>query len=167
MVFLLSLGFCNIVFAMDDSEVVDSFKQYVDDAMTQVSTTYDGTHYSMTYEDYDGFKPMKEYVGWYKTTNFLEPGYKIDVQKTTSLISPYIGKLEVKINHVTFLTNKNKDIAEAEKLVNTNCSNMNTYIFAIAFQNGIWNVTSVRSDYGELNPDSILNILRCKDKIRK
>lgn len=164
---LLLLSFCSPVFAMDESEVVSSFQQYVDSEMAQVIPTYNGNHYNMEYADFGKANSvMKDRIGWYKATNILEPGYQIDVQKTNSLVSPpYIGTLKVKIRYVSYQTNKSKAIAEQGK--NMTYSWVNTYLFNIAYQDGSWKVKSVKHDDGDQHDvDNIVNVLSCMNKIR-
>ena len=160
-VFLLTLTFCNSVFAMEDSEVVDSFKQYVDNVMTQVTPTYEGTHYGLTNSSETG--------GWYKSIKYLEPGYKIDVEKTNSLISPYVGTLEVSTKTVFYEHNPNKGIASESEIINFTSSS--TYKFTIAYQNDNWVVTSAK-EYDHFldkiydSSTDIIKTLSCDDEIR-
>lgn len=88
------------------------------------------------------------------------------MQKTNSVISPYIGTLKAYVRYTTYSRNKNKTIAEQEIRIDGK-SSAYSYLFTIAYQDGSWNVTSVQRDGEQINADSIVNILSCRDEIRK
>lgn len=89
--FVLLMFYCLPVFAADDAEVVDSFKHYTSDKMEKVLATYVEDAHNLVYSP--PYSRTKAY--WFKVKVKMDPNYKIDVQKTNSLILPYNGKMEV------------------------------------------------------------------------
>lgn len=134
--FMLLFGLSNIVCAEpSDSEVVASFKQYVSDEVTKAIATY----------EIDNYRMHKLSSGtWYKTTSNLDPHYIIDVQKNNSLISPYIGSVEIKKAFQFYEECSTKGLAE--KSTKVRLLNTAKYRFKMAYQDNNWVVTKVELD---------------------
>lgn len=129
--------YCLPVFAADDAQVVSSFKQYVSDILTQVNATYEGNNYRIAYIPLDAVTKRPGY--WIKIKRTIDPTYNIDVQKSNSLISPYIGTLEVNTTNVFYKGYPNQQDAEATDAIDHTTGD--NYKFTIAFQDEKWVVT--------------------------
>ncbi|KAF0216763.1 MAG: hypothetical protein FD174_3586 [Geobacteraceae bacterium] len=159
----LSLLLCSKVFALTDTEVVDSFKQYVSDEMKKVFVSYEGTHYNVSYVE-------SNLNFWFKSYHKIDQNYKIDVEKTTSLISPYVGTLQVEVYYNTsdkFPTKKTAEQATTYKV-----HSIQTFKITLAYQENKWVVTDAHFKSSSLDSVikqdklSIYENLKCPDKIR-
>lgn len=155
----LLLAFCVPAYAMDDSQVVDSFRQYVQSNISLVEDSYKGNKYEVKYIKADYFSGAY----WIKYATTLDPAYKIDVQKTNSLISPYVGTLEVDRNTVTY-SGKTKE--DAINQIGTKYSYVDNFKFTIAYQGTGWVVTrATQRNYAlairEEVSLNILDVLKC------
>ena len=119
--------------AATDQEIVASFQQFITEQLTPIYETYKGNHYSIIGPHvYPDSKKQK----WFKSKDDLDKKYSLDVEKTNSLVSPYIGTLVIKRNDFyseSFLSYESAEAATAIRHTNTR-----TYTFKIAYQNGKW-----------------------------
>lgn len=143
---LCLLIFPNFAFAVSDEDALASFKSYIKVELEKVKQSYEGNRYSMYFMEAD--KKISRSALWYKQSAAINPEYKIDLQKTNSLISPYLGTLEVKIDDTIFIAHPIKEIAASLDLINYRTYSI--YIFSIAYQDDKWVITAIR-DY-----DSVL-----------
>jgi len=130
---MLLLTLSNIGFAdPSESEILASFKQYVSDEVGTALSTY----------EVDKYKMRKSSEGrWYKTTSSLNPNYSMDIKKTNSLMSPYMGILEVSQVDSNYSEYLSKEMAETDTILYD--SNKTTYKFIIAYQDNKWVITGV------------------------
>lgn len=165
MVITLSIiGFSAPAFAADDAQVVNSFKQFCDDNIAKVTATYEGTHYSIAYQQPSKYTQRPE--SWIKYSGIVDPNYKYDVQKTNSLVSPYIGTLEVTYKTVVYKDFPTKEAAEATNDIVRYTPVV--YKFIVAYQDDKWVVTdakkynSVLGEWFTLDTKDIFVILKCE-----
>jgi hypothetical protein len=121
----------------EDSQIVSSFNQYLNDKMAQILATYDGQHYIHmlpSEKNPEGY--------WRKVDAAVNPNYKIDVQKTDSLDTPYIATLEVTTKYRYFASRPTREAAEAA--TDGGYTVTNIYRFSIAYQNNTWVVTEAQ-----------------------
>lgn len=133
--FVLLMFYCLPVFAADDATVVDSFKQYTSDKMEKVIATYTGDTYRI--------RSMQSNAYWFKVRREIDPNYKIDVQKTNSLISPYKATLEVTFKSTFYRIKSSKDAAEVSNDIDFNSKEI--YYLTLAYQKEKWVVTEAKS----------------------
>ena len=127
-ILLLMLGTTTLVtLAQSDAEVVKSFKQYVYDYLASYKTN------------------RRELVdklggGWAKMYFIPSGGLGVDVRKTDSLVSPYVGVLEFTMTRPFTAFHKTKAEAEVDNnfIQSTTTKHRHTY----AFQDGAWSPTS-------------------------
>lgn len=166
--FLLISTFVSVAAASEDTDAVNSFKQYASDNVLKIKETYKGNHYRVSYIQKDNY-PNSPPAYWLKISSDVDSNYKIDVQKTTSLISPYIGTLEITRNNVFYRHAATRELAEITTDIDKVTTDV-TYKFTVAFQDGNWNVTSaVMYDpfLGRWFNTKTLDVfeeLRCKDE---
>jgi hypothetical protein len=131
-ILLLMLGATTLVtLAQSDSDVVTSFKGYVADYVEGYKT--DRREQIVQSGDAMGQPVPGE---WHKESFDAPQSVNIDVQKTNSLVSPYIGVLEFSLTEHNTAIHKSKDDAE-------NDSNfIQVLVFqhrhTYAFQDGVW-----------------------------
>lgn len=128
------IGFSAPAFAADDVQVVSFFKQFCDDNIAKVTATYEGTHYKIAYQEPSKYTKKPGY--WIKLTGIVDPNYKYDVQKTNSLVSPYIGTLEVTYKTVFYKDFHTKEAAEATNDIDRYTPTV--YKFSVAYQDDIF-----------------------------
>lgn len=130
--------------ASSDKQVVESFKEYVQ-------------RHLASYESNRRERITKLGGGWVKM--YFKPDLgsaAIDVQKTTSLVSPYIGTLEFQLVHYYTAFHTTRKEAEADfAFVNSKAI---THKHSYAYQDGKW-LPKTRKytivDYGEWKCDEI------------
>lgn len=139
---LLMVSFCLPVSAATDAEVVSSFKQYASDQLAKILETYEGVHYKVAYIEPDRYS-SKPKGYWFKLTGMVDPNYKIDVQKTNSLVSPYVATLEVNYKTLFYYDRPTKETAEA--VTDIKRVSIEVYKFTVAYQDEKWVVTEAKS----------------------
>ena len=163
---VLIMSTFSVAFA-DEQEIVESFKTFVSDTMTPIIASYQGEHYSIKYAD---CSPIHEKSYWYKST-VTTPRYVIDVKKTDSLISPYLGLLDI-TNDLISYKGKYDSAKEAEtSSVQESPFMLRHNRYTYAYQDGNW--VKIRVEYErdgiwndetmKNNPDSYM----CRDEVRK
>jgi hypothetical protein len=113
--------------AQSDVEVVASFKKYVTDYITSYKI--------------DGHAQVVPVVGGKWRKQDFEPGtYSVDVKRTNSLVSPYVGMLNFSMT--MRYTADHRTRAEAEKDGNFIGSGVFLHRHVYALQDGAWVPTS-------------------------
>ena len=136
---LLLLLFCNNCLA-SDQDVANSFKEFTGAIINEIQESYDKGDVGIRLSGAGNGKWIK-----YSYTNLA---HAIDVQKTSSIMSPYVGKLVITYNIINYYSDKYPDgnfptryeaeVADKKKLWNLPLDKMNRYIFTYAYQNGQW-----------------------------
>lgn len=161
---VLLLAFSNLVFAApSESEVIASFKSYVDKEVKKALVSYE-TNNEMIFiidrpQPPDWLKPP-----FWRIVHFTLNGeYDIDLRKNDSLIRPYIGILKIdKVNYYEDFSSKEA----AEQCVSPKYRDTKHYTFSIAYQEDKWVVTKVELQYnGELKTNSIYDVLKIEPKV--
>ncbi len=124
------------VFAGDEKteqDAVKTFKQYVSDLIARYKAEkHERTETSPRCLE-GGSPPPSPYL---KAVYEPSVDYKIDVRKTDSLVSPYVGTLEFRWNERFSVCHETREEAEADsKLLG---SNSLKYRYTYAFQEGKW-----------------------------
>lgn len=164
--FILLFALSSIVCAHpSDSEVVASFKQYVSGEVTKAISTYgtDNYHvnkYATTTVSSTG---SVNSITWCKTITEINPKYTIDVQKNNSLVSPYIGTMEISKTVRFYDECSTKEEAEKSNVIRI--SDTCIYSFTLAYQNDNWVVTKVGFNHNSFAKTmSIYDTLKCKQR---
>lgn len=136
---LFLLAFCSNCFA-SDQDVANSFKEFTGAIINEIQESFDR----------GDFCTMLSGVGngkWIKLS-YINLVHAIDVQKTSSIMSPYVGKLAITYNIIDYYSDKYPDgnfptryeaeIADKKKLPALPLDKMTRYIFTYAYQNGQW-----------------------------
>ena len=130
-ILLLVLGATTLVtLAQSDSDVVTSFKRYVADYVESYKT--DRREQIVQSGDALG-QPVPE---WHKESFDAPQNVNLDVQKTNSLVSPYIGVLEFSQTEHSTAIHTSKD--DAEKDGNFIKILVLQHRHTYAFQDGVW-----------------------------
>ena len=160
----LLLAFSNLVFAApSESEVIASFKSYVDQEVKKALVSYE-TNNKMIFiinrkQPPDWLEPP-----FWRIVHFtLNDKYEIDLRKNDSLIRPYIGILKIdKVNYYQDFSSKEA----AEQCVSPKYRDTKHYTFIIAYQEDKWVVTNAELQYsGELKANSIYDVLKIEPKL--
>lgn len=152
-------------FAATDAEIVGSFKEFASENISKALETYDGIHYKVAYIEPSKYS-SKPNGYWFKLTGVLDPNYKIDVQKTNSLISPYIATLEVNYKTLCYYGRSTKEAAES--VSNIERTSTDIYKFTVAYQDDKWVVTDAKKysrllgEWFNTNTKDIFEVLKCK-----
>lgn len=127
-------SFCSFSFA-GEQEIVDSFKAYVMPKINMVESTYQNAQPKVSYNE--GYSVIKPYY----TKEISELQYALDVRKTDSLMSPYIGIVEIaKIEHIYKKHNtKEEAMKETQKWMDYLDKNRLKYVYS----DGVWKVKTV------------------------
>ena len=157
--------------AATDQEIVASFQQFITEQLTPIYETYKGNHYSIIGPSV--FLGSKKQV-WFKSKSDLDSQYSIDVEKTNSLVSPYIGTLVIKIHSV--FSEHCPSYASAETATANRINNTTTYTFKIAYQKEKWVLTKYGTQsallgnnflgWSETN-SSLFNMLKSDSDVKK
>ncbi len=129
LVFMLAMSICGSVFA-NAQEVVNSFKTFVTPKVAQVEATYAQAEPTVKYRE--GDKYIEPYYS--KSTQNFE--YALDVQSTDSLMSPYIGIIELKQTITNYQKHSTPEAAMAETQVSLNF--ITRYKLVYNYDNGNW-----------------------------
>lgn len=129
-------------FAATEAEIVASFKKFTSDEMSKALATYEG-NFKVMYSNPD--KLTKSTGGWFKTIDTLDSNYKVDVKRTESLISPYLGTLHAVKGSIFFVYYPTKE--EAAKSATIWFKKEDQLLLSYAFQDNTWVLTSVRYKY--------------------
>ena len=157
--------------AATDQEIVASFQQFITEQLTPIYETYKGNHYSVLGLSKDYSSKRQE---WFKSKSDLDSKYSIDVEKTNSLVSPYIGTLVIKIHY--FSSEHFPSYASAEAATASRINDTTTYTFKIAYQKEKWVLTKYGTQSALLGNNflgwyetnnSLINILKCTDNVKK
>ena len=134
--------------AADDAQIIASGNQYITSTMTKVLASYHGIHYNVTWIEPN---PAAGWPGfWDKITGLVEHNYKVNVNKTGSLLlPPYIATLEVNYDTIFYQPYPTKPEAEASDKIAQTMSDI--YKFTLAYQNGQWIVTDAKKYDSQLN----------------
>lgn len=162
--------------AADGTKLAKSYKKFIEATVSKIVKTYDGEHYTITCVYPEGAPDE-----CMKTSRRINTSYKYDLEKSNSLISPYIGSLEVTIYEDTYtyalpcdeysFLGAVKPYNEAEMLKNV-CS-VDSFTYSIKFvpDKNTWIVLSgkVSGQKGTKNlpPGDVIQSLYCNDKIKK
>lgn len=151
----------------NDTEILNSFKQYVDTEMQKVFATYEGNHNRIAYQVRFDISPQENPKEvWFKSTEKINKAFKIDLQRTTSLISPYVGTLEVD-KYTEFSSDYPTEVA-AKMSFDTRYIQWDLYKFTVAYQENQWVITGLtlkkqNYDAANLSSNSIFYTLKCSD----
>ena len=138
---VLLLAFASLASAApSESEVIASFKSYVDKEVKKALVSYETDNQQLLV--YKDRKPPL----WQKEVYALSTDYTIDLRKNDSMIRPYIGTLEIaKITYSqTFAT---REAAEACDRPNYKDDQSRRYVITVAYQEGKWVVTRIYMPY--------------------
>ncbi|MBP2631268.1 MAG: hypothetical protein H6Q70_1896 [Firmicutes bacterium] len=100
---------------------------------------------------------------WFKVRKETDPKYKIDVQKTNSLISPYIATLEVTFKSNFYEFKSSKDATEVSDDIYFNLEEI--YYPTLAYQKEKWGVTEAKSfdlrlkELEDINPEDAFGMM--------
>ncbi|MBP2649514.1 MAG: hypothetical protein H6Q74_339 [Firmicutes bacterium] len=161
---LLLLSYAMPVFAADDTPIINSGKQYIDDTMNKVFESYNGDHYNITYNEPDATMGLPGY--WAKITGSVEHNYKVDVHKTEAEQPTYVANIEVNFDYIFYQVYLTQQEAEASKdVVQTTTDN---YKFTLTYQAGQWIITdaqkydSLLNKWFTINTKDLYEELKCK-----
>lgn len=127
--FMLVFSVFNTAFA-NGQEVVNSFKSFISPKISYVEQSYAQASPKVIYDK--GSKYTKPY--YYKQTSEFE--YKLDVQVTDSLMSPYIGIVELKKSVKHYNGQKTEEKAKSE--YNVHWVFIDRYRLVYNYDNGDW-----------------------------
>jgi hypothetical protein len=137
---VLLLAFSNLAYAApSDTEIMNSFKDYVSKEVNKALATYESNNQIVV-----AVKDRKPPV-WQKIHFTLNADYTIDLRKNDSLIRPYIGTLE--IAKVIYFENFATKEAAEQCISPKNRDDSRRYVFTIAYQDDKWVVTRVFMPY--------------------
>jgi hypothetical protein len=143
--------------ASDSAKLAESFEKFITTTMTEVIGTYEGIHFTL--------HPCEDGI-CLKSSNHIDPNYKYDLEKTTSLISPYVGTLKVNGKQEWYRVFPNSDqgefhFSDPEKL---------NYVITFVPKKGKWEVLNGKYNGGnrwvDLEPGTALLALQCPDKTK-
>jgi hypothetical protein len=119
----------------DQKTVVASFKEFI-------------TKHIASYKTNRRERVLKFGGGWAKRFIEAEADYNIDIQTTTSLVSPYVGVCEFSLKeHLSmFHPNKNDALQDDKPATSTSTKHKHTY----AYQDGKW-VIKTRLHYSDVS----------------
>lgn len=145
-----------------DSEVVSAFKQYVSDEVTRAIASYEPGSYQVKQHVITSVSSngTKKTIVWRKGIDELHPKYTIDVKKNNSLISPYIGTMEIEKTYYAYEDCPTKE--EAEKSTKEMWRNKYKCRFELAYQDNKWVVTKVVFDNCERETMGIYDALKSR-----
>jgi hypothetical protein len=153
----------NVVYAEpSDSQVVTSFKQYVSEEVNKAISTYEPDDYRVdryNVTTVSGHGSTSRMV-WRKSYHVLHSQYTVDLRKNDSLISPYIGTMEIPKTVRVYEDCATKE--EAEKTTAINYTTTFKYKFTVAYQDNNWVVTKVQSDNWDTKTMGIYETLKYK-----
>ncbi|WP_110955102.1 hypothetical protein [Anaerosinus massiliensis] len=161
---VLLLAYSNLVFAApSESEVVASFKSYVDQEVKKAMDSYKGQNWLVFIINKKQPPNWLEPPFW-RIVHFTVNGeYTIDLRKNDSLIRPYVGILKIdKVNYYEdFSSQEAAAQCDSPKYRDTD-----HYTFSIAYQEDKWVVTKVELQYdGEQDTNSIYDVLKLKPQV--
>lgn len=163
LILMVVFSFSNVAYAAsNDAEVVASFKQYVKEEVAKALATYKEGEYQVNqyeHSTYSGREGKKIDIIWRKYRQELNSQYNLDLKKTDSLISPYVGKVSISKNYYIYHDFPTK--LEAEKDTEY-MESITDYKFTVAYQDDQWVVIKVQVDNMETDPLSIYEILQYK-----
>ena len=120
------------VLVATDQAILKSFQNVVRELMTALVKSYNENRYEIY-----GLGSDKKASIWWKTKKVLMPTCKYDVEKTNSLVSPYVGIIEVDICLTTsapeYMSYKLMEMA-----TNLTTESTTTYTLKFAYQEGNW-----------------------------
>ena len=130
------MSFSSICFAESDQEIVDSFKEHVNGIMQPIIDSYNFDSSWVTFHEKQPYvKGSKDF--WSKCSLEL-PTFRVDVKKTDSLISPYIGELIGTQNCIEYAGKYNSENEAKTANIVENIRFMRSFKFIYAYQEGQW-----------------------------
>ncbi|TCL32201.1 hypothetical protein EV210_12321 [Anaerospora hongkongensis] len=146
---LLALFICfniNLAFASTEQDILAEFKQLAKAHMESYKTDSREKITFAPKETIPGTKFITE-ARWIKDKYIVHEDYKIDVQKTNSLVSPYIGVLVFKLDRYVVTSYISKEDAEKKEYPPIDLRWQTEHKHTYAFQDGKWITTERKSRY--------------------
>ena len=131
---ILALTICCTAFA-NEQAIVDSFANFINPKIVEVQQSYENSKPVVTYVE------GNKYVKSYYTKDIERFSYRVDVRETDSLMSPYIGVLELKRVGTSF-----KPHATEQEALNENqvwIDFVTRYRLVYNYNNGNWQFAKV------------------------
>jgi hypothetical protein len=133
-VLALDMGCAKKAKLSEEEQAVASFKQIADNFVRG----YKQTRHEETYH-MDASIVMHTPEGWRKSYSELaSDDYSVDVRKTDSLVSPYIGTLEFQTKVYVSELYSSQDAASQTTDFPTTPSDVRRHLHTYAYQNGAW-----------------------------
>jgi hypothetical protein len=147
---------CSRTIGKPTEDPVASFKQKVGDFVN----TYKQSKHEEVFH-IDRFEDVVA-EGWRKGSSELVPdSYLVDVEKTDSLVSPYIGTLKFDTKmFVSNLQDSEKGARETQIFTNTNHPYVHNHLHTYSYQDGAWVVKSRKQRSQDIDEDTWKD---CKD----
>ena len=160
---IIIMLYSNSAVADSNPKLARSFETFIKHTMTEVIKTYEGEHYNV------GGYPTAIGTLYTKSLTQVDHKYKYDLEKSNSVINPYIGTLEVNIVEYIFESQNTEQLAAQVKQFKS------TYtvkcIINFKRNKNNWVVLSSRmlftDGWKEIDPQTAIEEIKCNDTRRE